>query len=123
MVAKNASGNVVGMDEMGMEIGENSNGHYVRWNNGLMICTREIEYDFSITNSQYFAFPKPFTAVLWTGITFEALVAYTEARARAASTTIAFVSSTSNWSWSVRTRINNISETRTAYLFAIGYWK
>ena len=38
VVTKNAAGDVVGMDQAGMEMGKNTNGHYIRWNFGLQIC-------------------------------------------------------------------------------------
>lgn len=38
VVTKNAAGEVVGLDLAGMEVGQNENGNWVRWNNGLQVC-------------------------------------------------------------------------------------
>ena len=38
VVTKNAAGDVVGLDLAGVEVGQNENGSWVRWNNGLQVC-------------------------------------------------------------------------------------
>ena len=38
VVTKNAAGDVVGLDLAGMEVGQNENGSWVRWNNGWQEC-------------------------------------------------------------------------------------
>lgn len=38
IVGKDAAGQVVGLDMGVAEVGQNANGSYVRWNNGLQVC-------------------------------------------------------------------------------------
>lgn len=42
IVGKDAAGQVVGLDMAVAEVGQNANGSYVRWNNGLQVCWHTI---------------------------------------------------------------------------------
>ena len=71
IVGKDAAGQVVGLDMGVAEVGQNANGSYVRWNNGLQMCwIFQRSWPGSATNQTHgqeftspnlsWTYPKPF---------------------------------------------------------------
>ena len=100
--------------------GSNDNGSYVRWSNGLQVCTATVTPDRTIKNTeQPFPFPREFIAVPFVrdAHAFGTNIGYQESCASA-------IVGASSTRWEVAfTKTTTIGATLAMGLFAIGWWK
>lgn len=103
-----------------IEQGSNSNGSYVRWSNGLQVCTATVTPDRTIKNTeQPFPFPREFIAVPFVrdAHAFGTNIGYQESCASA-------IVGASSARWRVAfTKTTTTGATLAMGLFAIGWWK
>lgn len=103
-----------------VESGTNVYGSWLRWGNGLQVCTATVTPDRNVKNTeQSFYFPQPFVEVLFArdSHAWGANAGYQKV---CSSAIISF----STQAWRIAfTENTTVGATLDMYLFAIGWWK
>ena len=102
--------------------GHNTNGYYIRFDDGTQIAYRKSIHNLNSDVAQIHPFPAIFTEVFTTTVSFDSTTQTGYLMQRAAFSTLCAFNSPMT-AWATRTRENLVEHSSDIFLFAIGRWK